>query len=379
MNKTLQRISAIVRKEVIHLRRDWHTLFMMLAIPVIELFLLSYSATFTAQHLPLAVYDQSHDEQSRAFVNSLVNSHYFDVTLAANSEAEILRALDEGKVKAGLVIPVNFTDKISRQEASALLLLDGSDSYSLQSAYGAASSIAQKFSLDLTLETIQSSGLVVGEGSLPITTSVQTLYNPTRADLYFIIPALAAMLLQMFAIMGMAMTIVREREWGVTEQLLSTPTRPLENILGKMIPYFILTLFEAVVIHSIGSLWFGVPFRGSVLLYLTLASLFVLSSLSVGLLVSTVTTSQKQVQTIGSLTLLLSFLLSGLVFSRVPMPLWTQFIGALLPVTHFIPIVRGIMIKGVGLSALWSNVGALFTFIVILFTVLPLITRKRMD
>ena len=379
MNKSFQRTSAIVRKEIIHLRRDWHTLFMMLAIPVIELFLLAYSATFTAQHLPLAVFDQSHDEQSRAFIDSMVNSHYFDVTFVAGSESEIIRALDEGKVKAGLVIPVDFAEQISRHEGSALLLLDGSDSYSLQTAYGAASSIAQKFSLDLTLETMQASGASTGNGSLPVTTSVQTLYNPTRADLYFLIPGLAAMLLQMFAIMGMAMTIVREREWGVAEQLLSTPTRPLENIVGKMIPYFILTMFEMALIHLIGSFWFGVPFRGSVILYLGLAAIFALSSLSVGLLLSTVTTSQKQVQTIGSLILLLSFLLSGLIFSRIPIPLWTQFIGALLPVTHFIPIVRGIMIKGVGISALWSNVAALLAFIVILFTVLPLITRKRMD
>lgn len=378
MNKSFQRISAIVRKEIIHLRRDWHTLFMMLAIPVIELFLLAYSATFTAQHLPLAVFDQSRDRQSRAFIDNLVNSHYFDVVLVAGSEAEVIHALDAGRVKAGLVIPPNFSDDISRRDGKALLLLDGSDSYSLQSAYGAASSIAQKFSLNLTMESIQTSGQTAG-GDLPITTLVQTLYNPTRADLFFIIPGLAGMLLQMFAIMGMAMTIVREREWGITEQMLATPTRPLENILGKMIPYFILTMFEMIVIHLIGYFWFSVPFRGNMFLYLALATVFALSSLNVGLLLSTITTSQKQVQTIGSLIMLLSFLLSGLIFSRIPIPLWTQLIGDLLPVTHFIPIVRGIMIKGVGISALWKNLAALSAFIVVLLGVMPLITRKRLD
>jgi ABC-2 type transport system permease protein len=378
MNKSFQRISAIVRKEIIHLRRDWHTLFMMLAIPVIELFLLAYSATFTSQHLPLVIFDQSHDRQSRAFIDSLVNSNYFDATMIAGSEAEVIHALDSGKVKAGLVIPPNFSDDISRRDGKALLLLDGSDSYSLQSAYSAASSVAQKFSLDLTMESIRASGQAIS-GDLPVTTSVQILYNPTRADLYFIIPALTGMLLQMFAIMGMAMTIVREREWGITEQLLSTPTRPLENILGKMIPYFVLTMFEMILIHLIGYFWFGVPFKGNVFLYLALATVFALSSLNVGLLLSTVTTSQKQVQSIGALILLLSFLLSGLIFSRIPIPLWTKRIGDLLPVTHFIPIVRGIMIKGVGISALWPNLAALSAFIVVLLIVLPLITRKRLD
>ena len=379
MKKSFQRISAIVRKETIRLLRDWHTLFMMLAIPVIELFLLAYSATFTAQHLPLAVFDQSHDAQSRAFIDRLVNSRYFDVTLVAGSQAEVIRALDGGQVKAGLIIPVNFSDDIARRNGTALLLLDGSDSYSLQSAYGAASSIAQKFSLDLTLEDLRAGGMTTGDGNLPITTSVQTLYNPTRADLVFIIPGVVAMLLQMFAVIGIALTIVREREGGVAEQLLATPTRPLENILGKMVPYFVLTLFEMIIIHLIGYFVFGVPFKGDILLYLVLAMLFAVSSLSLGLLVSTVATTQRQVQITGALLLLLSFLLSGLVFSRIPMPLWTQAIGALLPVTHFIPIVRGMMVKGVGLSALWPNVLALLAFILVMLVVLPLVTRKRMD
>jgi ABC-2 type transport system permease protein len=379
MKKSLQRISAMIRKETTRLLRDWRTLCLMLVIPVLELFLLAYSTTFTPQHLPLAVFDQSHDAQSRQFINRMVNSRYFEVTLVAGSEAEILQALDSGAVKAGLIIPDDFSEQIARQDGNALLLLDGSDAYTLQSAYGAASAIAQKFSMDLTLETLQSAGLTSGAQNLPLNASVQTLYNPTRADLYFIIPGVAAMLLQMFAVIGIAMTIVRERESGVAEQLLSTPTRPLENILGKMIPYFFLTMLETVVIHLIGSLWFGVPFKGDPLLYLALAALFAVSSLSVGLLFSTIATTQRQVQSIGSLILLLSFLVSGLVFSRIPMPGWTRFIGALLPVTHFIPIVRGIMVKGVGLSALWPNVSALLLFVLVLFLALPFLTRKRMD
>ena len=154
MNKSLQRIRAVMRKEIIHLFRDWHTLFMMLAIPVIELFLLAYSSTFTIKHLPMAVYDQSHDEQSRLFVHSLTNSEYFDVVMTTNSEAETISAIDAGNVKAGLIIPPDFAAHIVRGDANTLLLLDGFDSFSLQSAYGAANAITQNYSLGLTLKTI---------------------------------------------------------------------------------------------------------------------------------------------------------------------------------------------------------------------------------
>lgn len=323
MNKSLQRIRAVMRKEIIHLFRDWHTLFMMLAIPVIELFLLAYSSTFTIKHLPMAVYDQSHDEQSRLFVHSLTNSEYFDVVMTTNSEAETISAIDAGNVKAGLIIPPDFAAHIVRGDANTLLLLDGSDLFSLQSAYGAANAITQNYSLGLTLKTIQKSSLAGNEIQLPINTSVQTLYNPARDDLIFIVPAVAVVILQMFAIIGIAMTIVREREWGVAEQLLSTPTRPMENILGKIVPYLGLAFFEMAVIHLLGAFWFHVPFRGSIPLYLALVLLFLTSSLSLGLFISTIATTQKQVQLIAGLILVLTFLLTGLVFSRIPMPLWT--------------------------------------------------------
>jgi ABC-2 type transport system permease protein len=379
MKKSLLRTWAVARKEIIRLRRDWHTLFMMLAIPVIELFLLAYSVTITIDHVPLVVFDQSHDEQSRQLVNSLTHSNFFDVVKTVNSQAEVIRAIDAGEAKAGLVIPPDLDASISRSEGKLLLLLDGSDSYSLQSAYGAASAIAQNYSLGLLVERLQQNGMAVTENSLPLNTSVQTLYNPSQDDLVFIIPGVAVMLLQMFAIVGIATTIVREREWGVAEQLLATPTRPMENILGKIIPYLALSFFEMLVIHLIGVFWFHVPFKGSILLYLALVVLYQISSLCLGLFISTIATTQRQVQMITALILLLSFLLTGLVFSRIPMPGWTQLVGDLLPATYFIPIARGIIVKGVGVSALWPNIVAVSLFIVILLPLLPLLSRKRMD
>jgi ABC-2 type transport system permease protein len=383
MKKSLQRIRSVLVKEVIHLRRDWHTLFLMLAIPVIELFLLAYAATFTIQHLPMAVFDQSRDSQSRALIQSLVNSSFFDVTAAAQSQAEVVRLIDAGEVKAGLIIPPDLIGQVSHGEGEVLLLLDGADSFSLQSAYVAASSVIQNESIQLTLQALEANPDATGgaskENALPVTTIVETLYNPTREDLIFIVPGVAAMILQLFAIIGIAMTIIREREWGVAEQLLSTPIRPMENLLGKVIPYLGLAFFEMVIIHLIGNFWFDVPFKGSIPLYLALVVLFLCSSLSVGLFISTITTTQKQVQFITALILMLSLLITGIIFSRIPMPLWTQVIGAFLPLTHFIPIIRGIMVKGVGVGALWPNVSALFAFILVLFLLLPFVSQKRMD
>jgi ABC-2 type transport system permease protein len=379
MKKSFQRTWAVMRREVIRLRRDWHTLFMMLAIPVIELFLLAYSATITITHLPLTVFDQSHDVQNRALLNSLTNSGYFDVVKTSSSQAEVIRAIDAGEVKGGLIIPPDFAATLSRGDGKLLLLLDGADSYSLQSAYGAANAILQNDSMDLLVSTLQEKGVGAKGITLPINTLVQTLYNPARDDLVFIIPGVAVMILQMFAIVGIATTIVREREFGIAEQLLSTPTRPMENIVGKMIPYLALTFFETILIHLIGVFWFHVPFTGSILLYLALVILFQVSSLCVGLFISTITATQRQVQMLSSLILLLSFLLTGLVFSRIPMPTWTRIVGDLLPATHFIPIARGIIVKGVGVSALWPDIGALCLFILILLPLLPVLSRKRMD
>jgi ABC-2 type transport system permease protein len=379
MNKSMQRILAVMRKEVIHLRRDWHTFSVMMAVPLIELFLLAYSATFTVKDLPLVVFDQSRDSQSRALIASLTNSVYFDLVKVAGSQAETVAAIDSGQAKAGLIVPPDFETDISRGDANVLLLLDGSDSFSLQSAYGAANAVTQNFGLHLTLETLEKGGSLAGSVRLPITTSVQTLYNPVRDDLIFIVPAVAVVILQMFAIVGIAMTLVREREWGIAEQLLSTPIRPLENIVGKVVPYLALTLFEMIVIHLIGYFWFHVPFRGSVLLYLACAVLFMLSSLSLGLFLSTIAATQRQVQMVSSLILIFTFLLTGLVFSRIPMPAWTQAVGVLLPATHFIPIARGVIVKGVGIRAFWGNIGALVLFIVILTLSFQFLTKKRMD
>jgi ABC-2 type transport system permease protein len=348
-----------------------------------EMFLLAYSATFTVQHLPLVVYNPNNDVQSREFIHKVENSGFFDVTMSAQSQEEVKNAIDEGKVEAGLIFPPNFEEKVKQGDSEVIVILDGTDSFSLQSAFSSMEFIAQEYSTRLMMQNLSASGAQISALSentdLPITTYVQTLYNPTRDDMVIIVPGTAVMIIEIFAIVSIAMTIVHEREMGVAEQLLSTPIRPLENILGKIVPYIVLTLTEFLIVHLIGYFWFKVPFKGNVLLYLVLSLLYAIACLSLGLFISTIASTQKQIQMIASMLLLLSFLLSGLVFSRVPMPAWSKVIGLLLPVTHFIPIARGIIVKGVGIGALWGNVIALILFSLIQFLLLPVLTRKRLD
>ncbi len=383
MKKSWQRFCAVVRKETIQLIRDKSTLTLMLCIPVMELFLLAYCAVFTAKNISMVVYDQSHDSESRSLINSFANSGYFQVTGSVMTEKDVISQLESGKSSIGLVIPPDLGSKVSRGEGSVSLVMDGADLYTLASSYLSAKSIIQNYSLGMVVKQVQNAGMtdsrLANLSELPITTSVQTLYNPNREDLQFIIPGIVAIILQMFAIVGVAANLVREREMGGAEQLLATPVRPIENILGKMTPYVVLCFLELFIIHFFGRFLFGVRFRGNFGLYLLLSFVFVVASLAVGMFISTIAQNQNQVMQITGLICLLSFNLSGLVFSRLPMPTWTKIIGGLLPMTHFVPIVRGLMIKGVGFAAVKKNVAMLGLFCVVLLGFLPFISHKRLD
>ncbi len=381
MPKSIQRLSALIRKETTQVLRDRRTLLFIIALPLIELFLFAYAVSLTVYHLPTAIVDQSHDSQSRAFIEALVNSQYFDSTLIVQSEAEVQKAIDEGQVKAGVVIPPDFSASIDRGDANVLILLDGSDSFSVQSGYSAASTIAQSFSLGLTTEKIVRMGSALGAaaGTPPIITSTRVLYNPDLKDLWFILPAIVGMIIQTLAVAQAALIVVKDREIGTMEQIFVTPVRPIELILGKMIPLLVIILVITAVILGIGVFWFGVAFQGSLWLYFWLALVFIGSSLGLGLLVSTVAKTQRQAQQISMVVMLFSMLLSGIVYPRNAMPLVPQLIGDLLPLTYFIRLSRGIITKGVGMSFLWQDGLVLVGYCVVVLLVASLSFKKRLD
>jgi ABC-2 type transport system permease protein len=383
MNKNRLRVLALIQKETSQLLRDVRNLMYMIGLPVLELFLFAYAVSLTVYHLPTAVADQSQDQRSREFVQALVNSQYFDFTMTAQDEAQVREALDAGKVKAGIVIPPDFSTKIENGNASALILLDGSDSFSVQSGYSAAAMIAQDYGLDLALEKAERTGgqqaAAVEGSSRPITNSFRVLYNPDFRDLWFVLPAILGMIVQMAAVAQAALVVVREREIGTMEQILATPTRPLEVLLGKMTPLLVLCYVILGIILGLGVLWFGVEFQGNLFLYLCLALPFILASLGLGFLISTVAKNQRQAQQLSTVVMLFSMLLSGLVYPRNTMPLIPRLIGSFLPLTYFIRISRGIILKGVGMTALWPDVLVLIIYSVVVMAIASLNFKKRLD
>jgi ABC-2 type transport system permease protein len=377
MSQRATRLAALIRKEAIQTLRDRRTLAIILALPLIELFLFAYAIRLTVDHLPTAVADMSRDAQSRAFVTALVNSHYFDVAGYVASQAEVIQAIDEGRAKVGVVIPPGFAVQIERGNAQVLILLDGSDSFSVNSGYSAAVAVAQARALGLAAEQARRQGFELK--TAPITTSTRVLYNPDLNDLVFIMPGLIGLLLQIMAVLTTALAVVREYELGTIEQLLVTPARPLEMLIGKLAPNAVLMLTILVNTTLAGVFWFGVPFQGDPGLFAGLAFLFVWSGLGLGLLVSAIARTQKEAQQISVVLSLFSMLLTGFIYPRGPMPAGVRWVGNLLPLTYFIRIARGIITKGVGLTFLWTDVVALAVYSVLILGVAALTTRRRLD
>jgi len=231
MQKRLQRIAALVLKETTQLLRDRRTLMMVFGLPLIELFLFGYAVSLTVYHIPTAIVDQNKSPESRDFIRALVNSQYFDVTETLQNQDQIVQEMDAGRVKAAILIPPDFSTRLETENANVLVLLDGSDSFSVKSGYTAASIVTQNYSIQLTVEKIERAGAAAGPlqqaAVMPITSSIQVLYNPDLRDLWFILPAIIGMILQSIAVVLAAMAVVREREVGTLEQILATPTRPI--------------------------------------------------------------------------------------------------------------------------------------------------------
>ncbi len=383
VRKRLQRFAALTRRETIQMLRDRPTLMFIIGLPMIELFLFGYAVALTVYHLPMAVVNQSQDQRSREFIQALVNSQYFDQTLQVSSEEDAVKAIDAGTVKIAVIIPPHFAANTEAGDANVLILLDGSDSFSVQSGYSAASAVAQNYSLNLTTEKVArmaaKSAALAAMSATPIVTSTRVLYNPDLRDLWFLLPAIIGMIMQTVAVGQAALIVVKEREVGTIEQILVTPTRPVELITAKMIPLLCLCLFLTGVVLVVGMFWFGVPFQGSLWLYFWLALLFIASSLGLGLLVSTVAHTQRQAQQITTMIMLFSMLLTGLIYPRNVMPAIPQFVGALLPLTYFTRISRGIITKGVGLNFVWSDALVLVIYGAIVVLIASRSFRKRLD
>lgn len=373
------RIWPIIRKEFIHIIRDPRTLGVMFFTPLLQLVLFGYAATSDVRNIPMAVYDQDRTPQSRHLVDAFVQSGQFSVAHMADSEQDLARQVDNGSVRAGLIVPPNYaSDLVGGRGAQVGFVLDGSDPTVASSALSSANLIGQVEGATLQQQTLarRGSGLA---GVSPLEVRTRVWYNPDMVSVVFMVPALIGIILQMQATLLTSSAIVRERERGTIEQLIVTPIRPLELIVGKILPYALIAMLILIMVLLVGVFWFGVPVRGSVLLLLGISSLFLLSSLGIGLLISTVAQTQQEAFLLSFLTLLPSIFLSGFIYPLAALPKVLQFLSGIIPLSYFLVVVRGIVIKGVGVPALMPQITALAIFGTVLIVLAATRFRKRLD
>ncbi len=375
----VKRLWAVIQKEFVQLLRDRRTLLIQLTLPVVQLVLFGYAVETQVDHLPTVVVDQSRDAQSWRFVDALVNTGYFDVRDYLSSEREVIQAIDSGQARAGVIVPANFAAAMERGEsAQALVVIDGSDPNVAQSALNAAITVGQDYSVRVMIEKLNRHGLA-RTFTPPLDLRTRLLYNPDMKSIDFMLPGILGMILQQQALLLTAFAVVREREMGTIEQVLVTPIRPWELTLGKILPYVLLTIVNMGTTLLVGLWWFGAPFRGDVALFWTLSFVFLFTSLGLGMLISTVSTSQKQAQQMAFLVLLPSLILSGYIFPRESMPRLIHDVGYAIPLTYYLKILRGIMLKGVGVEYLWPEIAPLAIFGAMVFVVSAFSFRSTLD
>ena len=376
----LQRILAIIQKEFSQAWRDRTTMGIMLTIPLLQLIIFGYAINTNVTHISTVVADQSLDNASRAYLDAMMNSGYFDISSTAPDQAGALKEIDSGLAQVGIVIPPDFAKHVLRGDAQVLILVDGSDLFTSQAANAFAAIIGQEHAIKIIYNEIAQSGAESSENKLPgLNALLRVLYNPDMKTLWFIIPGMAAMLLQTQSLALTAAAVVRELEMGTIEQILVTPIRPFELMIGKIVPYVILAMLNMLTVIAIGVFWFGVPFQGSFWLFIGLSSLYVLSGLGLGLLISSVSQNQRQAQQLMMLFMMVSLLLGGFIFPRYTMPAVVRIIGNLFPLTYFVPISRGIITKGIGFSVLSGQVLALVIYIVVVMFLATITFRRRLD
>ena len=372
------RLISIIRKEFIQIFRDKRTLALILVMPLIQLFLLGYAATNDVRNVPLAVYDQSHSPEARALLDAYRAADYFKVAYSAASEAEIQTLIENGQARAGLIIPPDYATRLNDGSAQVAFILDGSDPTVAATALSAAQLIGQGHATGILSQKIARSGQSF-KLQQPVEVRTTVWYNPDMVSAYFMIPGLIGLILS--AIMGIVTStaVVRERERGTIEQLIVTPIRAWELVVGKILPYTILGLFDTAVIIAVGHWWFGVPVLGSLMLTMLLSALFLLSGLGIGLLASTVANTQQEAILTVFMTVLPSIFLSGFIYPLDAMPVVLQWFSLLIPLRYFLVIIRALMIKGVGLSSIWPDVTALAFFGVAIMGLASLRFKKRLD
>jgi len=370
-----RRTLSLTRKELTHIVRDPRTLVIMLVIPLIMLTVLGYAGTTDIDHLRTAVYDGDKTTYSRELIDAYQTSNYFDITQYVDSQEDMAYLIERGDVRGGLIVPAGYGRKMAAGEPTDVaFLIDGSDPTVANTAFSASQLVGQS----ITVQKIEQR-FGVSMATLPgIDVMPRVWYNPNLDSANFMIPGLMVMILFMFTTLLTSTAIVRERELGTIEQLIVTPIRSIELILAKVIPYILISFFIVLEILIGGVLIFGVPIKGSVPLLLGLSSLFLITALGIGILISTVARVQLEAFLLTFATILPTVFLSGLFFPIEAMPGWLQAISYVVPARYAMVIMRGIILKGVGLEILREQVVAVIIFSVVVVILAAVRFKKKL-
>jgi len=360
------RLYAVMLKEFTQLMRDRLTFAMMVGIPIIQLTLFGYAINGDPKHLPTVVISHEQSDFARSIVSGLVNSEYFDVVSTSAVDSDADEMLDNGQAQFAVTIPADFSRRLIRGERPQLLVAaDATD----PSATGNALAAVQQLASTVLRYDLKGPLASLAPGDTPFDLIVQRRYNPDGVTSYNVVPGLMGVILTMTMIMMTALGITREVERGTMENLLATPVRPLEVMVGKILPYIVIGAVQVCVILTAARLLFNVPFVGNPGLLVLGVMVFISANLFVGITVSTIARSQMQAMQMTFFFFLPSILLSGFMFPFRGMPGWAQTIGEALPLTHFLRVARGVMLKGNGLIEVWPHLWPLLLFIAVVLAI----------
>jgi ABC-2 type transport system permease protein len=373
------RLRSLIRKEFIQITRDARTLILVLVIPVMQLLLLGYAATNDVRNIPLAVFDQDRGAAARSLLDAYRSADYFRIAYDVDAEADLRELIDNGDARAGLIIPPGYSAAIQGGgSAQVIFVLDGSDPTVASTALSAAQLIGQAHATQVLESRLERSGLSAAF-TPPLEVRTSVWYNPDLVSAHFMIPGVIGMILYALTSILTATAIVRERERGTIEQLIVTPIRSWELVVGKLLPYVVLAFLNVLEVLALGHWWFGVPIRGDIWLILAMSGLFLLSSLGTGLFASTIANTQQEAMLSVWMMMLPSIFLAGFFFPLEAMPKVLQWISYVFPLRYYLAIIRALMLKGVGIAAVQQEVLALAAFGILIMTAAALRFRKRLD
>ncbi|HEX2927411.1 MAG TPA: ABC transporter permease [Ruminiclostridium sp.] len=382
MNKTrfsINRFIAIIKKEFIQIKRDPISLRLPFIMPIVMMLLFGYAVNTQVDNIPTAVFDQNHTQDSRDLINKFFDSKYFTADKTVKSIDELTELVNKGEVKAGLIIPSDYSEKLKNGSNTDIqLVIDGTDPTTARTAMNSGMLIFREFSQKLIQKKLSSYGVSLEKLQGP-TFKTNVWYNPDLESTKFTIPGLVGLILQNITIMLTAFALVREKERSTIEQLIVTPIKPSELIIGKLVPYIVIGYTGFLFTLTLCILVFKVSVVGSLGLLLILGFLFVLCSLSIGMLISTFAKNQLQAMLVMVFILLPSVLLSGFIFPVAAMPTVVRFISSIIPLTYFLDIIRGVMLKGIGIGYLWKDTAALLVFTTAILLIATKRFRKSLD